>query len=351
MSKIKFAIIGTGRIAPRHAESLQQIEDAELVACVDINPEKVKAFTGKFGGKAFTSIKELMQWGEFDVATICTPSGMHAEHAIEVMLGHKHVVVEKPMALKIEDAENMIATAKKNDVKLFVVKQNRFNLPVLALRKALDEGRFGKPVLGTVRVRWCRDQSYYDQASWRGTWALDGGVFSNQASHHIDLLEWCMGDVESVVAHTTTRLVNIECEDVGTALLKFKSGALGVIEATTATRPKDLEGSLSVMGDKGSVEIAGFAVNKIRHFNFVPELPADKETVEKFSENPPNVYGFGHLHYFKNVVEDLKGKSRALVTGEAGLKSLRLINALYMSVEKKREIFLDKDKITSKLGS
>ncbi|HRK02787.1 MAG TPA: Gfo/Idh/MocA family oxidoreductase, partial [Oligoflexia bacterium] len=301
-SSFRFAVLGCGRIAPKHADSLKKIDGVSLVACADRLPDRAKSYAEKNAIKAFDSLEELLSWGQFDVLSVCTPSGMHADHAVAAMNAGKHVVVEKPMALLLEDADRMIEASIRNQVRLFVVKQNRYNLPVLALRQALDEGRFGKLVLGTTRVRWCRDQKYYDQDEWRGTWAQDGGVFANQASHHIDLLEWCMGDVESVLAKTATHLVDIECEDTGLVILKFVSGALGLIEATTATRPKDLEGSLSILGERGSVEIAGFAVNEIRHFNFVDVRPEDVEVKNKFSSNPPSVYGFGHHNYYQNVV-------------------------------------------------
>lgn len=350
MSELRFAIVGCGRIAPRHAESLAKINGVKLVAGADNDVQKADAFASKYNVRAFRSLSELLAWGQFDVACVCTPSGMHAEHAIALMKSRKHVVVEKPMALTIKDADAMIAASQSNDVRLFVVKQNRYNLPVLALREALEKGRFGKLVMGTLRVRWSRDQSYYDQAKWRGTWALDGGVFSNQASHHIDLLEWCMGEVETVYAKTATQLVNIECEDTGVAVLKFKSGALGVIEATTATRPKDLEGSISILGERGTVEIGGFAVNQIRHFNFKDALAEDSEIIAKYSVNPPNVYGFGHLSYLQNVVDTLSGNASPLVDGLEGRKSLELITALYVSAETGREIHVRSNSETSRLG-
>jgi len=347
---IRFAIIGCGRISPRHAESLKNIKEATLVAGCDIDSAKATQFANKYAVKTFSSIDELLKWGEFDVACVCTPSGDHADHAVKVLNAGKHVVVEKPMALKLEDADRMIAASQTSGRRLFVVKQNRFNLPVQAVRKSFEEGRFGKLVMGTVRVRWSRDQSYYDQASWRGKWKSDGGVFSNQASHHIDLLEWFMGEVESVYSKTATQLVNIECEDTGVAVLKFKSGALGIIEATTATRPKDLEGSLSLMGANGSVEIAGFAVNNIRHFNFTEPRPEDKEVMEKFSVNPPNVYGFGHQAYLQNVVDVLLERAEPAVDGPGGRKSLQLIHALYLSAQTGREVKLSEGSVASKLG-
>jgi len=350
MKPLRFAIVGCGRIAPRHAESLLKIEGVELVACAEVQPDRLGKFTEKYQVKGFRSISELVQWGEFDVACVCTPSGMHPVHSIELMKAGKHVVVEKPMALRLSDADEMIQVSKQEKVRLFVVKQNRYNPPVKALRKAIEEGRFGKLVLGTTRVRWNRDQRYYAQDSWRGTWALDGGVFANQASHHIDLLEWCMGEVETVYAKTATQLVDIECEDTGVVVLKFKSGALGLIEATTATRPKDLEGSLSILGEKGSVEIGGFAVNEIRHFNFTESRPEDTEVRLKYSSNPPNVYGFGHQHYLQNVVDVLKTDAIPLVDGIEGRKSLELITAIYASAESGKEIRVQTPGLTCRLG-
>jgi predicted dehydrogenase len=234
----------------------------------------------------------------------------------------------------------MVHVCDEAGVKLFVVKQNRYNLPVQRLRQAVDSGRFGKLVLGTVRVRWCRTQEYYDQDAWRGTWQLDGGVFSNQASHHVDLLEWMLGEPESVFAKSTTALVDIEAEDTGVAVVKFRSGALGVIEATTATRPVDLEGSLSLLGERGSVEISGFAVNEMRVWNFVDRLPEDDRVLSDFNQNPPNVYGFGHLAYLRHVTESILEGRPALVDGLEGRKSLELISAIYESIETGKEVFL-----------
>jgi predicted dehydrogenase len=248
-----------------------------------------------------------------------------------------NVVVEKPMALTLEDADRMIDTFAGRTVGLFVVKQNRYNRPVVKLRQALEAGRFGKLVLGTVRVRWCRTQEYYDHDDWRGTWGEDGGVFANQASHHVDLLQWMMGPVESVQAQTTTRLVEVETEDVGVAILKFTSGALGVVEATTATRPKDLEGSISILGEKGAVVIGGFAVNKVETWEFAESSPED-ENRDEWSVNPPDVYGFGHHEFYKDVVRCLKENSRPMLDGIEGRKSLELVIAIYESTISRSEV-------------
>lgn len=344
MTKLGFALIGCGRIAPKHLDALTSgaVPGGRLVAVCDTDLAKARAVGTKHVVPAFGTHREMLEQvgDQIDVVNILTPSGQHADHAIDVARFGKHVVVEKPMALTLTDADRMIQACDAAGVRLFVVKQNRYNQPVKKLRQALEAGRFGKLVMGTVRVRWCRTQKYYDQDSWRGTWAFDGGVFANQASHHVDLLQWMMGDVESVFAKTTTALVKIETEDTGVVVVKFRNGALGVIEATTATRPKDLEGSLSILGEKGTVEIGGFAVNEMKHWNFTDAEPEDAEVLAKYQTAPPNVYGFGHVEYLNKVIESIRSHRSALVDGLEGRKSLELINAIYESVETGREVFL-----------
>ncbi len=343
MKKIRFALVGCGRIARKHAEILsKQIPEAMLVAVCDIIPERAKAYGDKYGVPYFTDMHLMLENMEkqIDVINILTPSGYHSQHAISLAKYKKHIIVEKPMALTLEDADQMIRVCDEMRVKLFVVKQNRFNYPVQKLRSAIEQNRFGKLVMGTIRVRWCRDQSYYAQDSWRGTWKYDGGVLTNQASHHIDLLEWMMGEVDTVFAKTDTKLVNIETEDTGIALLTFANGAFGIIEATTATRPKDIEGSISVLGEKGTVEIGGFAVNEMKIWNFSDQRPDDAEVVQKFRQNPPDVYGFGHFAYFKDVIDSILLDRKALVDGLEGRKSLELITAIYESAETNQEVRL-----------
>ncbi len=349
---INFALIGCGRIAKRHAELLGtgQIAGARLVAVCDNQADRADRFGQTYNVPSFHSIDELLQQDNIDVVSILTPSGMHAEHAIAAAKARKHVVVEKPMALTLDDANAMIAACDANGVRLFVVKQNRFNVPVMKAREALEAGRFGKLVLGTVRVRWCRDQAYYDHDSWRGTWAQDGGVLSNQASHHVDMLSWFMGEVESVHARGATALTRMEAEDTAVATVKFRNGALGIIEATSATRPRDMEGSLSVLGATGAVEIAGFSVNKIRTWQFTNTLDSDAEVVENFSVNPPNVYGFGHQAYYEHIVDCFNNGAEALVDGHQGRQSLELIMALYESIASGKEVTLPLTVDQCKLG-
>lgn len=339
---LNFALVGCGRIAKRHSEllGLGQIKGAQLVAVCDVVESKARDIGSIFSVNHYKDMHEMMRSEKVDVVVVLTESGNHAKNVVELAKYGRHIVVEKPMALTLDDADNMIQACDKSGAKLFVVKQNRFNVPVVKLREAFEQGRFGKLVLGTVRVRWCRPQSYYDQAPWRGTWAMDGGVLTNQASHHIDMLEWMMGDVESVFARSTTALAKIEAEDTAVVTLKFKNGALGIIEATTAVRPKDLEGSISVLGEKGTVEIAGFAVNKMKTWNFVEPLPGDEDVMDSYSVNPPNVYGFGHQAYYEYVVNCISNNGPHLVDGLVGRKSLELINAIYESIETGKEVFL-----------
>ncbi|MGB9129528.1 MAG: Gfo/Idh/MocA family oxidoreductase [Thiobacillus sp.] len=335
----KFALVGCGRIAKRHAELLSGVvSGAKLVAVCDLDADKARTFGERHGVDWYQSMDEMVSRAQPDVISVLTPSGLHREHVLQLAPYGKHIVVEKPMALTLDDADAMIAACDEHGSRLFVVKQNRFNVPVVKLREAMEKKRFGKLVMGTVRVRWCRTQAYYDMDAWRGTWALDGGVLTNQASHHVDLLEWMMGDVESVFAKSTTALVNIESEDTAIAVLKFRNGALGCIEATTATRPKDLEGSISILGEKGTVEIGGFAVNQMKTWSFSEQEADDADVMQKYSVNPPNVYGFGHQAYYEHVLDCLQSGRQQLVDGLEGRRSIELISAIYESIETGLEV-------------
>jgi len=337
---LRFALVGCGRIAKRHSELLGkgQIPGASLAAVCDVVPSRAEKIGQQFNVPYFEDMHEMMRSVAVDVVVVLTPSGVHPQNVTELARYRKHVVVEKPMALTLSDADAMIRACDAAGVKLFVVKQNRFNVPVVKLREALEQGRFGRLVMGTVRVRWCRRQDYYDQDAWRGTWSMDGGVLTNQASHHVDLLEWMMGDVETVYAMSRTALVDIETEDTAVVSLRFANGALGVIEATTAARPKDLEGSISILGEGGTVEIGGFAVNELKVWNFAEPREGDEDVRGKFSVNPPSVYGYGHEAYYNHVVDCIMHDRRQLVDGLEGRRSLELINAIYESIETGREV-------------
>jgi UDP-N-acetyl-2-amino-2-deoxyglucuronate dehydrogenase len=339
---LNFALIGCGRIAKRHSELIgyEQIEGARLVSVCDTVLKKAEKIGEQFNVPFYVDMDEMMQKEQVDVVVVLTPSGLHAEHVINLAQYGKDIMVEKPMALTVQDAENMIYACDVNNIKLFIIKQNRFNVPVVKLREALDAGRFGKLTLGTVRVRWARHQAYYDQDPWRGTWAMDGGVLTNQASHHVDMLEWMMGDVESVFTKMTTALADVETEDTAIVTLKFKNGALGIVEATTATRPTNLEGSISILGEYGTVVVGGVAVNEMQTWVFEDEQEGDSSVLEEFSVNPPNVYGFGHQAYYEHAVDCIVNGSANLVDGLQGRKSIELISAIYESAETGKEVFL-----------
>ncbi|MDA3885004.1 MAG: Gfo/Idh/MocA family oxidoreductase [Candidatus Delongbacteria bacterium] len=353
MKNYKFALVGCGRISGKHIDAIDAIKNTNIVAVCDTDFEKAKTVAKKIGNINFYSTyDEMLQNEDIDIVSILTPSGLHAKQTIDIVKKYKkHIVVEKPMALILEDADEMIKVCDANSVRLFVVKQNRYNLPVQKLREAIEDDSFGKLVMGTVRVRWCRPQEYYDRDPWRGTWELDGGVITNQASHHIDLLEWMMGEPVSVMAKTKTYLADIEVDDTAAAIISFENGSMGIVEATTATRPKDLEGSLSVLGENGSVVIGGFAVNKMETWNFKNLSENEsKEIVEKYAEMPPNVYGFGHQRYLEHVIDCIENNKQALVDGFEGRKSLELINAMYESAETGKEVFLRFHPKKSRLG-
>jgi len=339
---IEFALIGCGRVAPKHVDAVVHTRGARLTAVCDIEPARAKRIADPLGIPAFADMDDMIaNVPTIDVACVLTPSGFHAQHAIRFARHGKHVVVEKPMALKLDDADDMIRACERAGVRLFVVKQNRYNPPVKRLHDALLAGRFGKLVMGTARVRWSRRQAYYDQDAWRGTWKLDGGVLANQASHYIDLLTWLLGPVNSVAAMTATQLVDIETEDTAAVLLRFANGALGVIEATMATRPIDLEGSLSILGERASVVIGGFAANELVTWNFENPTASDSAAIEESRTRPANVYGFGHRAFVENVVRALRGENAMVVDGIQGRRSLEVISAIYEAVHSKREVELD----------
>jgi len=319
MGATTFALVGVGRISRKYFEAFDSIpaELAKLVAVCDIDPAALK--NAPSSTDTFLSLGRMLDQKEFDVLIVCTPSGLHVDHSILGLSHLRHVLVEKPLALTRADAMRMIAESEKRGRELFVAKQNRFNEAVLAAHEAFTQGHLGEIFMATVRVRWTRRQEYFDQAAWRGTWSMDGGVLANQASHHIDLLSWFMGPLEDAQGFQGTFGAAIEAPDTAVAILKFQSGALGLIEATTATRPNDLEGSLSLLGSKGSVVIGGFAVDRIVEWS-VPScpLPTIHEEVSGDLDAPPDVYGRGHRRVLVEVCNALAGlENSAIVANEA----------------------------------
>jgi UDP-N-acetyl-2-amino-2-deoxyglucuronate dehydrogenase len=333
----RVALVGCGRIARNHFEALEAVEGLELVAVCDTVEERAREAGERCGVPWFTSYEQMLRTVPCDVVTVCTPSGLHPAHGIAAARAGKHVVCEKPMGISLSAADELVHVCDEAGVQLFVVKQNRLNPAIQLLKRAVDRGRFGRLFFANTTVFWSRPQEYYDQAPWRGTWEFDGGAIMNQASHYVDLLQWLVGPVESVVAKTATLARRIETEDTGAAVLKFRSGAIGVIQVTMLTFPRNLEGSITVLGERGTVKIGGTAVNRVEHWSFA-DYDDDDKLVESTATNPPNVYGFGHIGYYRNVVAVLRGEAKAETDGRAGRKSLELILGIYESAKTGREV-------------
>lgn len=330
---LHFGVIGCGRIAPNHGQALAELPEAELVAAADIVSERAVAFTAKFGGQPYPSYRELLRHADLEAVSICTPSGLHAGIGIAAAEAGKHVLVEKPLALSLRDADTLITACERNGVTLGVVHQNRFNPAIVRLRQALDKGWFGQLNQGSAVIRWHRDQDYYDQAPWRGTLAQDGGCLMNQSIHCIDLLQWMMGPVESVHAFTATRMRRIECEDNAIAALRFQSGALGLIESSVTVFPKNLEETLNIFGATGTAVIGGVAVNRIQTWRFAATPNAEAEVLAAQAADPASVYGSGHRPLIADFIAAIRGGHESVVSGREGRKALEIILAIYRSKE------------------
>jgi UDP-N-acetyl-2-amino-2-deoxyglucuronate dehydrogenase len=334
---IRIALVGCGRISQTHFDAIRDVDDLELVAVCDVLEQRAREAGAQNDVPWFTSYSKMLADVASDAVAICTPSGLHPQHGILAARAGKHVICEKPMAITLGAADDLVHACDEHSVHLFVVKQNRLNPSVQLVKRALDKGRFGRLYLANTTVRWTRPQEYYDQAPWRGTWEFDGGAFMNQASHYVDLIQWLVGPVESVIAKTATLARRIETEDTGIAVLRFRSGALGVIEVTMQTYPKFLEGSLTLLGEKGTVRIGGTAVNRIEHWAFA-DSDEDDALVSETATNPSSVYGFGHAGYYRNVLAVLRGEAAPETDGRAGRKSLELILGIYESAKTGRDV-------------
>ena len=333
----KIALVGCGRISRNHFDAIAKVEGLHLSAVSDSDESRARAAGEEQGVPWFTSYAEMLKKVDADVVTIATPSGIHAAQGVSAAKAGKHVITEKPMAITLEQADSLVQACDSAGVRLFVVKQNRLNPAVQLLKRAVDKGRFGRIYLANTTVRWHRPQEYYDAASWRGTWEFDGGAFMNQASHYVDLIQWLIGPVESVVAKTATQARKIEAEDSGVAVMRFRSGALGVIEVNVLTHPRNWEGSVTIIGEKGTAKIGGTAVNKVEHWVFA-EYDDDDKLIELAATHPPSVYGFGHEGYYRNVLAVLRGEAEPETDGRAGRKSLELILGIYESAKTGRDV-------------
>jgi len=341
--KIRFALVGCGRIAQNHFAAIKQHSDrAELLGVSDVNPVALAEAVKSTGAKPFKTLTEMLAGCDADVFILTTPSGLHPDQAIEIASAGKSVVTEKPMATRWDDGKRMVKACDLAGVRLFVVKQNRRNATLQLLKKAIQKKRFGKIFMVNINVFWTRPQSYYDQGGWRGRWEYDGGAFMNQASHYVDLVDWLIGPVESLQAFTATLRRDIEAEDTGVISLKWRSGALGSMNVTMLTYPKNLEGSITILGEKGTVRIGGMAVNEVQHWEFEDTDPDDVK-VKEASYATTSVYGFGHPLYYDNVIKVMRGEAEPETDGREGLKSLELIIATYLSARDGKRISLPLD--------
>ena len=338
--KIRFALVGCGRIAQNHFAAMEKHADrCELVDVCDINPAALQAAVAKTGARGHAKLADLLAATTADCVILTTPSGLHPAQAIQIAEVGKHVMTEKPMATRWQDGLKMVEACDKAGVRLFVVKQNRRNATLQLLKRAVEQKRFGKIYAVSVNVFWTRPQEYYDSAKWRGTWEFDGGAFMNQASHYIDLLDWLIGPVESVMAYTGTLARDIEVEDSGVAAIRWRSGAMGTLNVTMLTYPQNLEGSITILGEKGTVRVGGVAVNEIQHWEFADQRPEDA-TIRQASYATTSVYGFGHPLYYDNVIQTLRGEAEPETDGREGLKSLELLIGLYLSARDGRRVAL-----------
>ena len=337
LREIRVALIGCGRISRNHFDAIEHVGGLQLVSVCDIEEDRAREAGESQCVPWFTSLETMLAEVASDVVVVATPSGLHPHHGIIAAKAGRHVISEKPMAISLTAADALVQACDDSHVKLFVVKQNRLNPPIQLLKRAIDRGRFGRIYLANCTVHWTRPQEYYDQAPWRGTWEFDGGAFMNQASHYVDLMQWLVGPVESIMAKTATMARRIEAEDTGIAVLKFRSGALATIEVTMLTFPRNLEGSITILGESGTVKVGGTAVNKVEHWSFA-EYDDDDKLVEQANTNPPTVYGFGHEAYYRNVLAVLRGEAPPDTDGRAGRKSLELILGIYESARTGRDV-------------
>jgi len=338
--KIRVALVGCGRIAEKHLEAIRAHgERLELVAVCDVERAALEAAVQRTGAAAFTSLGSLLSSSEADVVVLCTPSGLHPAQAIQSAAAGRHVITEKPMATRWADGKRMVEACDAANVRLFVVKQNRRNATLQLLKRAVEQKRFGRIYMVTLNVFWSRPQSYYDSAKWRGTWEFDGGALMNQASHYVDLLDWLIGPIESVQAYTATLARHIQVEDTAVVGVRWRSGALGSMSVTMLTYPKNYEGSITILGESGTVRIGGVAVNDIQHWEFaVPN--ADDARVRDASYTTSSVYGYGHPLYYDNVIGALRGEAEAETDGREGLRSLEVLIATYLSARDGRRVAL-----------
>jgi UDP-N-acetyl-2-amino-2-deoxyglucuronate dehydrogenase len=338
--KIRLALVGCGRISGNHFDAIEKHgNECELTDVCDIDAQALEQAVKKTGARGHSGLTSLLDSTTADAVILATPSGLHSNQSIQIAQSGRSVITEKPMATRWKDGLAMVEACDRAGVHLFVVKQNRQNATLQLLRQAIDQNRFGRIYSVAVNVFWTRPQEYYDSAEWRGTWEFDGGAFMNQASHYIDLLDWLIGPVESVMAYTGTLARNIQVEDTGVAALHWRNGAMGTLNVTMLTHPKNYEGSITILGENGTVRVGGIAVNEIQQWQFADGW-AESDAIKDASYTTSSVYGFGHPLYYENVIKTLQGIEKAQTDGREGLKSLELLIALYLSARDGKRVAL-----------
>lgn len=338
--RIRFALVGCGRIAANHFAAIEKhSERCELVGVADVDPRRAAEAARLTGARPYDSLTGMLAKCDADAVIVATPSGLHPEQAIEIARAGRHVITEKPMATRWDDGKRMVSACDAAGVRMFVVKQNRRNATLQLLKRAVEKKRFGRIYMVNLNVFWTRPDSYYASAKWRGTWEFDGGAFMNQASHYVDLLDWIVGPIESLQAYTATLARDIEVEDTGVISLRWRNGALGSMNVTMLTWPRNLEGSITILGEKGTVRIGGVAVNEVQEWSFA-EADEDDELIRAASYETTSVYGYGHPLYYDNVIKVLRGEADPETDGREGLKSLEVLVAAYMSARDGRRVAL-----------
>lgn len=338
--KIRLAVVGCGRISANHFGSIAKYEDdIELVAVCDNDAKALEKAVNEQEVEGYKSLTEMLDKVDLDVVSLCTPSGLHSDQVIEIAAAGVNVISEKPMATRWKDGIDMVKACDRAGVRLFIVKQNRRNTTLQLLKRAVDEGRFGRIYMVTLNVFWTRPQEYYDSAKWRGTWELDGGAFMNQASHYVDLIDWLIGPVEKIQAMTGTLARDIEVEDTGVMNIRWRNGAMGSMSVTMLTYPQNYEGSITILGENGSVRVGGVAVNEIQHWNFADTRDYD-DKIKNANYETTSVYGFGHPLYYRNVIDVFRGEAEQETDGREGLRSLEVLIAAYLSARDGKTVSL-----------
>lgn len=345
MANLTYAIIGCGRISPNHLAAAIK-NGLDIIALCDIDETKMDQLLSRFKlsntVKSYTNYRQMLSCEKPDLVAICTESGNHGQIALDCIDVGCHLIIEKPIALSLSEADRIIEKAKEKDVRVSACHQNRFNKSVQKLREAVEDSRFGRLLHGTAHIRWSRGKEYYNQASWRGTWQQDGGALMNQCIHNIDLLRWMMGgDIIEVVGMTDNLIHDyIEAEDLGLALVRFANGSYGMIEGTTNIFPHNLEETLYIFGEQGTVKLGGKSVNLIEEWRFADEIDDPDYVKATYVENPPTVYGFGHHPLYADMIEAIQTNRDPYVTAEDGRSALELVLAIYQSAREKKSIQL-----------